>query len=201
MRDNLFFKLTTRATIAGLFLVMLLFLHRYSSFTDTEVSFMFRADGPVDNDSIRVYFDYGSGYNEEDTRSFDRTGMDGYSFVRLFLPGKQLRSLRLDPGSHEGDYYIKDFCFRGFRQKCFAAGEIIENCRVSEHVDKLERMDGETLLIRSTGSDPYLELDFDLSVIQSEISENNKGFFRLIILIGLAFLVFSIFPGKQPKTA
>jgi hypothetical protein len=70
---------------------------------------LIQAQGRGDEDSIQVFMDTGKGFNEQESRIFQKEGDWKWSLVSLKdLPAEPLISLRIDPSRYKGTYGIRN---------------------------------------------------------------------------------------------
>ena len=139
-----------------------------------------------------VYYDIGKGYGEEYKIGRWVRGGDDFQSVRMMLPLKHLKSVRIDPLTEAGHVYIKSVRLSSFFNKTYRwyTDDILNSFRPSGDIIRFEAVNS-YLLIESSGNDPFFELVQPLPAV-NRISPVDLIVFAGCLLIG-ALLFFFLF--------
>lgn len=133
-----------------------------------------------------VYYDVGKGYGEDYKISQLVKGSSNFQVIKLRLPWKQIKSFRIDPLTEPGTEQIKSIKLSGlFGKHCaWLAQDIAKDFRPQHDIGKFELVN-DSILIESTGSDPY----FLCTVPISSMFDFSTTFMLVILLISLIALI------------
>jgi len=150
---------------------------------------------PRKNDVWQVFYDLGKGYREGDSSSVQVNKVDGMTKVTFDLFYLKINGLRIDPGTHAEEIYIKSITFKiGDSSRVWAAKRIVQEFRPLNQINGFKEDKG-VLHIKSVGEDPYFEFASDFGKIDDSLSRKHElerlvlYLFGLILAIGL-FIYF-----------
>jgi hypothetical protein len=190
-------KLKLLLSILMLFFVFGWVFYQNTHF-ETNLRFDFRSEIDTSGDVIRIYYNDGSGFREENTVDQRGQRFKNFGLVNLVLPGRNYQSIRLDPGEQPGTYLFKNLWFEGKETKSVDAEDVLKMIANSNDIDSIEIVDGNALQVHATGNDPYLELGNEFESYLKEVNETTV-LWDLLFGLGCYFLVLLLIFWRPSK--
>lgn len=134
---------------------------------------------------IQLFYDIGRGFTEEDSSVHPLLAQPGSVHYRFRIPSGKIQGLRLDPTETVTTLTIAKPAIVGFggsKVQKFAIRDL-----VPRHQAEITRSETDSINLKSTGNDPYLEIHLD-----QPLSIGTNGADVLKLLVPLGFIVFSI---------
>ena len=176
-----------------LVVVSLLLVGVRLAFTDSMVIYI-QKDKP---DFLQVFFPIDGAYSEENSERsvlFDNLP----NGVRITLPRTPVDHVRIDPANEAGKIVIKKIELRHlFGTETFMPKDLLARAKPLQMIDKLE-VTSAGLLIRSTGNDPFFELQLNSS---SMLSQDSRLCIISILLSLAVFLGIKKLGGEKYRAA
>lgn len=144
--------------------------------------------------SFSIYVDTGKGFSESESYQQNYTTSAGnQSALYFLLPRKNIKRLRIDPGSHKGRISIKGMCLHGFSgTRCWPPKSLEKDFFPSHDISRFKFNEG-LLDIHVSGNDPHFSIKEELGFEKNWVSWILK-FVIIIVSITLAVIVFYLVP-------
>ncbi len=142
-------------------------------------------------DMYQVFYDTGFGYNEKESLIFKTSGYVNQKAV-FVIQGAKFKRFRIDPGCKKGVIKIKQICVENtISRKCWLNHDLLSEFKFINCINNQHLEDG-SLVIESTGIDPYFECRDNL---KGEINFNlnlSKALAYIFALLLINILVSAI---------
>lgn len=139
----------------------------------------------AEDDQGQLFYDRGLGFRENDTIFFSVAGSDEFEKYQLKLPGAGISSVRIDPLSRRGAFYI-----RSIAVEAMGATIHLEKEELREAIKPLNQValyyHDDIIRGSSMGIDPF----FEFTGIQN--FNRHPAYMRILILLALLLLVWGI---------
>lgn len=144
------------------------------------------------NDTFQLFYDTGAGFNDKEIINAKITEKDEVQnlIFTLNIPQKDLRGLRLDPGSENKEVKIKQITLKTKKREIKLSSEMInKDFLFSRDISEKRLTDG-FLKLGLSGNDP--QIVYNGSFIKNSDLDDSVGFRKILLLIMLALLIVLI---------
>jgi len=145
--------------------------------------------GPVP-DTYQIFYNIGRRFNEYDSKIYTIVENNDSVTLRFPLPAKKIRSIRIDPGTHEGVVKIKTiFLETEYSNYNWSPEQIKHYSKPMHQISDFTIQNG-LLFVKTSGNDPYFKFDPEFNNTLDKKIANRKKFHLYVYTVIAAIIIF-----------